>query len=96
MSPSPSAVVVLLGAAALDRAWFGVLLVVAYGIGMAAALTGIGIALARWGLRLQGRLDARRAAWLTRRLPALAAGAILIAGLAVTTIAIVDLGHLPA
>ena len=49
LSPSPSAVVVLLGAAALGRAWFGVLLVLAYGVGMAATLTGVGLALARRG-----------------------------------------------
>jgi hypothetical protein len=32
----PSAVVVLLGGIALGQAWFGILLVLAYGIGMAA------------------------------------------------------------
>ncbi|GAA2554966.1 hypothetical protein GCM10010398_48450 [Streptomyces fimbriatus] len=37
--PSPSAVVVLVGAAALGRAWFGLLLVVAYGAGPALVLT---------------------------------------------------------
>jgi nickel/cobalt transporter (NicO) family protein len=45
--PSPSALVVLLGAIALGRVWFGVLLVVAYGAGMAATLTGAGVALVR-------------------------------------------------
>jgi ABC-type nickel/cobalt efflux system permease component RcnA len=45
MVPSPSALVVLLGAIALGRAWFGVILVVAYGAGMAATLTGAGVAL---------------------------------------------------
>jgi ABC-type nickel/cobalt efflux system permease component RcnA len=41
--PSPSAVVVLLGAIALGRAWFGAVLVIAYGAGMAATLTGAGL-----------------------------------------------------
>jgi nickel/cobalt exporter len=45
--PSPSALVVLLGAIALGRAWYGVLLVVAYGAGMAATLTGAGLVLVR-------------------------------------------------
>ena len=45
--PSPSALIVLLGAIAIGRAWFGVLLVVAYGAGMAATLTGAGLALVR-------------------------------------------------
>ena len=51
--PSPSALVVLLGAMALGRAWFGVVLVIAYGLGMAATLTGAGILL----LRARNALD---------------------------------------
>ncbi|CAI7975923.1 nickel/cobalt transporter (NicO) family protein [Frankia sp. Hr75.2] len=47
MVPTPSAVVVLLGAVALGRAWFGVLLVLAYGVGMAATLVGVGFLLDR-------------------------------------------------
>ncbi len=47
MVPSPSALVVLLGGVALGRAWFGVLLVLGYGIGMALALIGTGLALAK-------------------------------------------------
>jgi len=45
--PSPSALVVLLGASAIGRTWWGVLLVVAYGIGMALTLTLAGLALLR-------------------------------------------------
>jgi len=56
--PSPSALVVLLGGIALGRAWFGVLLVVAYGAGMAMALVGTGLAL----VRLRGRMERRLAA----------------------------------
>ncbi|MBA2694662.1 MAG: hypothetical protein H0U62_02150, partial [Actinobacteria bacterium] len=47
MVPSPSALIVLLGGIALGRAWFGVLLVLGYGIGMALALIGTGLVLAR-------------------------------------------------
>ena len=43
--PSPSALVVLLGAIALGRTWFGITLVLCYGIGMAATLTAAGILL---------------------------------------------------
>jgi len=43
--PSPSALLVLLGGVALGRAWFGALLVLFYGIGMAAALVGTGLLL---------------------------------------------------
>ena len=45
--PTPSALVVLLGATALGRAWFGVVLVAAYGIGMALTLLGAGLLLVR-------------------------------------------------
>jgi ABC-type nickel/cobalt efflux system permease component RcnA len=41
--PSPSALVLLLGAVALDRAWFGVLLVVSFGLGMAVTLALVGL-----------------------------------------------------
>ncbi|MEV5970183.1 sulfite exporter TauE/SafE family protein [Streptomyces sp. NPDC051921] len=43
--PSPSALVVLLGAVALGRTAFGILLVLAYGLGMAATLTLAGLLL---------------------------------------------------
>ncbi len=43
--PSLSALVVLLGAIALERLWFGVILVVAYGIGLALTLVGAGLLL---------------------------------------------------
>ncbi|GGV20386.1 hypothetical protein GCM10010495_39500 [Kitasatospora herbaricolor] len=65
--PSPSALVVLLGAVALGRTWFGAGLVVAYGLGMAATLTAVGLLLVRIGDRL-GRLAARPALTLLRRL----------------------------
>ncbi|MFF2942924.1 nickel transporter [Streptomyces niveus] len=61
--PSPSALVVLLGAIALSRTYFGVLLVVGYGLGMALTLTSAGLLLAGGGTRL--------AALGERRLPAL-------------------------
>ncbi|MFB6626308.1 nickel/cobalt transporter [Streptomyces sp. NPDC056374] len=45
--PSPSALIVLLGAVALGRTAFGILLVIAYGLGMAATLTLAGLLLVR-------------------------------------------------
>ncbi|MFJ8039032.1 high frequency lysogenization protein HflD [Kitasatospora sp. NPDC096147] len=50
--PSPSALVVLLGAVALGRTLFGATLVLAYGLGMAATLTAVGLLLVRVGDRL--------------------------------------------
>ena len=74
--PSPSALVVLLGAIGLGRTGFGVLLVLAYGVGMAATLTATGLLLVavqrRLARRSAGRVTRRR---VTRRLPPrLAAG----------------------
>ncbi len=54
--PSPSAVVVLLRAIALGRAWFGVLLVIAYGLGMATTLMAAGLLLVRARGALERRL----------------------------------------
>jgi ABC-type nickel/cobalt efflux system permease component RcnA len=84
--PSPSALVVLLGAIALGRAWFGVLLVVAYGAGMALTLTGAGVLLVRARAALDRRAGARaggrsRLAPLARALPLASAAAITVVGL---------------
>ncbi|MCW2548344.1 MAG: high-affinity nickel-transporter [Mycobacterium sp.] len=56
--PSPSALVVLVGAIALHRAWFGVILVIFYGAGMALTLVGIGLLLSRLRGRFMHRLKA--------------------------------------
>jgi nickel/cobalt transporter (NicO) family protein len=79
--PSPSALVVLLGAIALGRTWFGVLLVLGYGLGMAATLTAAGVLLIRLRHRLE-RLDIqRRAARLNALLPLGTATLVLVVGL---------------
>ncbi|MEU3617234.1 nickel transporter [Streptomyces sp. NPDC006872] len=64
MVPSPSAVVVLVGAAALGQAWFGLLLVVAYGVGLALTLTAAGFAVVRLGAGATRLLD-RQPRWTT-------------------------------
>lgn len=85
MVPSPSALVVLLGALALGRAWFGVLLVVGYGAGMALTLTAAGLVLVR-ARRLLDRRPAKtssrpsRVARLARAMPALTASLIVVVG----------------
>lgn len=68
--PSPSALIVLLGAVALGRTWFGVALVTAYGLGMAATLTVTGLLLVKLADRLEQRASAGRR--LATRLSALA------------------------
>ncbi|MGH9054120.1 MAG: nickel/cobalt transporter [Acidimicrobiia bacterium] len=81
--PSPSALIVLLGAVALGRAWFGVLLVVAFGLGMAATLVGAGLLLLRAGRRLEPRLSAvpDGLTRLMRLLPAGTASLVFLGGL---------------
>ncbi|MEU8076138.1 hypothetical protein AB0B31_11875 [Catellatospora citrea] len=58
--PSPSALVVLLGAIALGRTGFGIMLVLAYGLGMAATLTAAGLLLLKVRDRWAGRFDRYR------------------------------------
>ena len=86
--PSPSALVVLLGAVALGRTWFGVVLVVAYGAGMALTLTGVGLALSRARERLGsiGALGPRmqRVVRVGRLLPVASAVVILSVGAVIT------------
>ncbi|MGI8810121.1 MAG: nickel transporter [Acidimicrobiales bacterium] len=84
--PSPSAIVVLLGAIALGRAWFGVALVIAYGLGMAATLTGAGLLLVRARGVIERRLSTSgpssgRLASVAAALPLLTAACIVAAGL---------------
>ncbi|MGP4091682.1 HoxN/HupN/NixA family nickel/cobalt transporter, partial [Streptomyces sp. KR55] len=68
--PSPSAVVVLVGAAALGQAWFGLLLVVAYGAGLALTLTAAGFTVVRFGSGVTRAL-VRRPRWTANPLAAL-------------------------
>lgn len=79
--PSPSALVVLLGASALGRPVFGALLVVGYGVGMALTLTMAGLLL----LRAQAVMDRRgwtsgRGSKAVRVLPLVTAGVVLVVG----------------
>ncbi|MGH3329410.1 MAG: nickel transporter, partial [Streptomycetales bacterium] len=87
MVPSPSALVVLLGGIAAGRAWFGVVLVIVYGVGMALALTGTGLALAQTRTRLQrwahrGPVSGRRvwALQLGHHLPLITATLVVLLG----------------
>ncbi|BCL31687.1 hypothetical protein GCM10017557_65460 [Streptomyces aurantiacus] len=68
--PSPSAVVVLVGAAALGKAWFGLLLVLAYGVGLALTLTAAGFAVVKVGSRVAKAIE-NGARWSGSRTAAL-------------------------
>ncbi|MFI6893600.1 nickel transporter [Streptomyces sp. NPDC050256] len=87
--PSPSALVVLLGAVALGRTAFGVLLVVGYGLGMAATLTLAGLLLVRLRDRFEARAEtyARLRAPVARLsgiVPTASAGLVLLVGVLLT------------
>jgi len=80
--PSPSALVVLLGAIALGRVRFGVVLVVAYGLGMAATLTAAGVLLVRARRALDRRVapERERLMRVTQALPVATSSVIVVVG----------------
>ena len=84
--PSPSALVILLSAIALGRTWFGVLLVVGYGVGMAGTLTAAGVLMVRVRDRYRHRMrgNSGRLATAARRwgvaAPYFTAGLVTIVG----------------
>ena len=81
--PSPSALVVLLGAIAIGRAWFGLLLIVAYGAGLAAVLVGAGLIIERLRHRIEPllarRSGSRMAGWAVN-LPIVTAVLVVLGG----------------
>jgi ABC-type nickel/cobalt efflux system permease component RcnA len=87
--PCPSALVVMLGAIALHRIAFGMLLIVAFSIGLAGVLTGIGLILV-YARRLFERIptDGR----VVRAVSAISAGVVTIAGLVISAGALAQLG----
>lgn len=83
--PSPTALVVLFSAVALGRTWFGAVLVLCYGAGMAATLIAAGLVLVRIRDHLDtSHLGARlrqRAGPVMAVLPVLTALLVLVVGL---------------
>jgi nickel/cobalt transporter (NicO) family protein len=79
--PCPSALVVLLSAIALHRVGFGLALIVAFSLGLAATITAIGL-LAVLARRAFGRLALNGR--LVRALPAVSALLILAVGIGIT------------
>ena len=78
----------LIGGIALHRTWFAVLLVIAYGIGMALVLTGTGVALRHARTIIDRRIATRRSirgapvlARLARVVPVLTAAAVVAVGI---------------
>jgi nickel/cobalt transporter (NicO) family protein len=90
--PSPSALIVLLGAVGLGRTAFGVLLVVAYGAGMAAMLTAAGLLLVRMRDRWTSR-PRRTLARLAALAPPGTAALVLCVGLGLAGRAVLGVVH---
>lgn len=83
--PCPSALVVLLSAIALHRVGFGLALIVAFSLGLAATITAIGLVAVLARRRFaRARLDGP----LIRALPALSAVVILLVGVVITVKAV--------
>ncbi|MBA2749216.1 MAG: sulfite exporter TauE/SafE family protein [Tatlockia sp.] len=87
--PCPSALVVLLSAVALGRVGFGLVMVLAFSLGLAGVLTGLGLLLVRTK-RLFDRLPLQMR--LVRVLPAVSAFFVALLGLGITTQALMQLG----
>jgi nickel/cobalt exporter len=85
--PSPTALVVLLGAVALKRIAFGLTLVGAFSVGLAGALTLLGVFVLKARGFAAERLGSRSAALL----PVLSAAAVCLLGLFLTTRAVIGL-----
>lgn len=75
--PCPSAMVLLLAAVALNKTAYGMLLVLAFSVGLAATLTLVGLAFLHARHRVAGATSAR--GWM-QFVPAVSAGAIAVVG----------------
>lgn len=87
--PCPSALVVMLGAIALERIAFGLVLIVAFSLGLASVLTAIGIILVYAG-RFFDRLP--QSGRLLRLMPAASALFITVVGIGITVEALRTIG----
>ncbi len=90
--PSPASFLVLATAIFAGRALLGFGLVLAFGAGLAATLTGVGVLTIKGrGLLVDRAAHMPRMAWLAQRLPLLSSFALVGAGLWVTVISLLRL-----
>lgn len=90
--PCPSALVLLLSAIALNKVGFGLVLILAFSVGLAGVLTGIGLVLV-YANKLFDRMPATNGR-ITAVVPVLSALFITLAGLGITYQALVQTGIL--
>jgi nickel/cobalt exporter len=83
--PCPSALVLLLTAMSLQRTGFGLLLLIAFSLGLAGVLTGVGLLFLKGSQLLQGT---RGVAAMSRYIPTVSAVVILILGVGITVEAV--------
>jgi nickel/cobalt transporter (NicO) family protein len=88
--PCPSALLALLGAVAVGRAGFGLMVVVAFSLGLATTLTGVGL-LFLAGRFLERRAIAGRWSGILQFAPALAAVAVTASGAMIVARALLEL-----
>ena len=79
--PSPSALIALLAAVAIGRLVFGLALVVAFGLGLACVLMGVGLGTIRVRDLMSRRLPGKIATWA----PIVSAAGICVLGIALVT-----------
>ncbi len=91
--PCPSALVLLLSAIALERVGIGLVLIIAFSIGLASVLTGIGLLMV-YATRVFNKLPTRGPVF--RVVPVLSALFIMGAGALITWQAVAQTGVLPA
>jgi len=90
--PCPAALVVLLSAVAMQRISFGLLLIVAFSIGLAAVLIAIGMLMV-YARQFMARFQSE-GQWTTRWLPITSSAFILLAGIVLTWQALQSAGFL--
>jgi ABC-type nickel/cobalt efflux system permease component RcnA len=92
--PCPSALVVLLASISLHRVGYGLLLVIAFSLGLASALTAVGLLFVYAGRVMKSR-SAGRLAFAARFVPVLSALVITCAGAIICWQALVQAGWRP-
>lgn len=92
LTPSPAAFLVLVAGLFIGRAGFALLLVMAFGIGMAVVLFGVGLlALAGSSVIVRGAQSRAVLRLATRVAPVLAASGLTVAGVGMTALAAIHL-----
>jgi nickel/cobalt exporter len=89
--PCPSALLALLGAVAIGRAGFGLMVVVSFSLGLAATLTGVGLLFLYAGRFLERRALTGRWSGIVQFAPVLAAVAVTASGAMIVARSLLEL-----